>query len=254
MKKIQDFTVKEYQWLNSSSYIIVLQSSEPVPEIKPGNFAELKIPNAPDVFLRRPLSVLDADYKNNTLSFYVKVIGKGTRKLGELNIGETINVIYPLGNSFSVNGAQQALIVGGGSGIAPFILLGRELRNKNIDTTFLLGAQTADDIVLTEEFEKYGRVLATTEDGSFGEKGLVTHHSVFEKIEDFDMIYTCGPEPMMKAVADIALQKNIACEASLENMMACGFGACLCCVTDTTSGNLCVCTDGPVFKTKELKW
>jgi dihydroorotate dehydrogenase electron transfer subunit len=254
MKKIQDFTVKEYRWLNSSSYVIVLQSFEPVPEIKAGNFAELKIPNAPDVFLRRPLSVLDADYKNNTLSFYVKVIGKGTKKLGELNNGETINVIYPLGNAFTVNGAQKVLIIGGGSGIAPFILLGRELRKKNIDATFLLGARTADEIVLTEEFGKYGHVLATTEDGSFGEKGLVIHHSVFQDIEDFDMIYTCGPEPMMKAVANIALQKNIACEASLENMMACGFGACLCCVTDTTSGNLCVCTDGPVFKTKDLRW
>lgn len=254
MKKIQDFTVKEYQWLNSSSYIIVLQSPEPVPEIKPGNFAELKIPNAPDVFLRRPLSVLDADYKNHTLSFYVKVIGKGTGKLGELNIGEIVNVIYPLGNAFSINGTQKTLIVGGGSGIAPFILLGRELKKKYVGVTFLLGARTSDEIVLTDEFAKYGKVLSTTEDGSHGEKGLVTHHSVFNSIEEFDMIYTCGPEAMMKAVAHIALQNNIACEASLENMMACGFGACLCCVTDTTSGNLCVCTDGPVFKTRELKW
>jgi dihydroorotate dehydrogenase electron transfer subunit len=254
MKKIQDFTVKEYKWLNSSSYIIVLESSEPIPEIKPGNFAELKIPDSSDVFLRRPLSVLDADSKKKTLSFYVKVIGKGTKKLGELNLGETVNVIYPLGNSFVVNGSKKALIVGGGSGIAPFILLGRELQLADIEITFLLGARTADEIVLTEEFEKYGKVLATTEDGSFGEKGLVTQHSVFNGSFDFDKIYTCGPEPMMKAVSNIAMKRNIECEASLENMMACGFGACLCCVTDTTSGNLCVCTDGPVFNTKVLRW
>jgi len=254
MKKIEDFTVKEYKWLNSSSYIIFLQSSESLPEIKPGNFAELKIPDASDVFLRRPLSILDADYNKNTLSFYVKVIGKGTRKLGELNKGDKVNVIYPLGNSFTLNGTQKALIVGGGSGIAPFILLGSELKRKNVDVTFLLGAKTADEFVLTKEFEKYGTVHATTEDGSFGEKGLVIHHSIFKKADEFDMIYTCGPEPMMKAVAEIALQKNVACEASLENMMACGFGACLCCVTDTTSGNLCVCTEGPVFKTRILRW
>lgn len=254
MKKIQDFTVKEYQWLNSSSYIIVLQSSEPIPEIKPGNFAELKVPNASDVFLRRPLSVLDADYTKRTLSFYVKVIGKGTKKLGELNIGETVNIIYPLGNSFTVNGAKKALIVGGGSGIAPFILLGRALKETGVDVAFLLGARTKEEVVLTQAFEKYGKVYAATEDGSYGEKGLVTQHSVFKASFDYDVIYTCGPEPMMKAVAEIALERNVDCEASLENMMACGFGACLCCVTETTSGNLCVCTDGPVFKTSFLRW
>ena len=146
------------------------------------------------------------------------------------------------------------MIVGGGSGIAPFILLGRELKNKNVNITFLFGARTREEIVLTQEFAKYGNVVATTEDGSEGEKGLVTQHSVFSDEFPFDKIYTCGPDPMMKAVAKIAEKKNINCEASLENMMACGFGACLCCVTETTSGNVCVCTEGPVFNTSVLKW
>jgi len=254
MKKIQDFNVKEYKWLNDSSYVIVLQSSDPIPEIKPGNFAEIAVPNASDVFLRRPISVLDVDRELNTLSFYIKVVGKGTKKLGELNIGEKVSIIYPLGNSFSINGIQNALIIGGGSGIAPFVLLGRKLQANDVNITFLFGARTKNEIVLTEEFSKYGEVISTTEDGSMGEKGLVTQHSVFKGDFPFDRIYTCGPDSMMKAVATIALQKNIDCEASLENMMACGFGACLCCVTETTSGNLCVCTDGPVFNTKVLKW
>lgn len=254
MKKIQDFNVKEYKWLNDSSYVIVLQSSDPVPEIKPGNFAEIEVPNASDVFLRRPISVLDVDYELNTLSFYIKIIGKGTRKLAKLNTGQKVNIIYPLGNSFSINGTKNALIIGGGSGIAPFVLLGRKLKEKNANITFLFGARTKEEIVLTEEFSKYGEVISTTEDGSMGKKGLVTQHPVFKGSFPFDRIYTCGPDPMMKAVAKIAEEKNTDCEASLENMMACGFGACLCCVTETTSGNLCVCTDGPVFNTKVLKW
>jgi len=159
-----------------------------------------------------------------------------------------------LGNSFSVVGEGKALIVGGGSGIAPFIQLGRELKRRSIQTTFLIGGRTKNDVFLTDEFSKFGEVLVTTEDGSRGEKGFVTHHSVFSGDFDFNKIYTCGPDPMMKAIAKIATEKNIDCKASLENMMACGIGACLCCVTPTINGNKVVCTEGPVFNTKELGW
>jgi len=254
MKKVQDFEVVSYEWLNESSYVIRLQSDSEIPPILPGNFAELEIPDAPDVFLRRPLSILDVDYENRVLSFYIKVIGKGTRKLGTYQKGQKLSIIYPLGNQFSINGSSNVLIVGGGSGIAAFILLARENQKKGVKTTFLFGARTKDEIVLNEEFGKYGDILVTTEDGSLGEKGLVTQHSIFSKDLPFDMIYTCGPDPMMKAIAKIAANKNIECEASLENMMACGFGACLCCVTETITGNQCVCTEGPVFNTKVLKW
>ena len=96
-------------------------------------------------------------------------------------------------------------------------------------------------------------MLTTTEDGSHGEKGFVTQHSVFEQ-EQFEMIYTCGPKPMMMALAALAKQKNIECEVSLENTMACGIGVCLCCVEKTTEGHVCVCKDGPVFNIKELTW
>lgn len=254
MKKIQDFTVKKYNWLNKNSYVITLQSDEAIAPVAPGNFAELEVPNAADVFLRRPISVLDVDYPNRNIQFFIKVIGKGTQKLGELNIGQKISIIYPLGNSFPAGKTKNALIVGGGSGIAPFILLARELRKKNATVTFLFGAHSKDDVVLLEDFSKYGKVLVTTEDGSLGEKGLVTQHSIFGGTFNFDQLYTCGPDPMMKAVAKIAAKKNVPCQVSLENMMACGFGACLCCVTETTSGNKCVCTEGPVFNTQDLVW
>lgn len=254
MKRIQDFKFKDYTWLNYQNYILTLKTNDQIAEVKPGNFAELKIPNAPDVFLRRPLSVLDVDHEKNIISFYVKIIGKGTEKLGKLRNGDRVNVIYPLGNSFSVNGTKKALLVGGGSGIAPFILLGRELKQKGIAITFLIGARTKEDVLLTDQFKKLGEVLVTTEDGTMGQTGLVTHHSVFTDEFLFDKIYTCGPDPMMKAIAKIAEEKGVDCEASLENMMACGFGACLCCVVETNSGNKCVCTEGPVFNTKALAW
>lgn len=254
MKRIQDFKFEDYRWLNYQNYILTLKTNDPIAEVKPGNFAELKIPNAPDVFLRRPLSILDVDHDSGTISFYVKIIGKGTEKLGKLRSGDKVNVIYPLGNSFSVDGVKKVLLVGGGSGIAPFILLGRQLKQKGAEITFLIGARNKEEVLLTEEFEKLGKVLVTTENGTMGQTGLVTHHSVFSDGSDFDKIYTCGPDPMMKAIAKIADKKGIACEASLENMMACGFGACLCCVVETTGGNKCVCTEGPVFNTKNLAW
>jgi len=222
----------------------------------PGNFAEILVPDAPGVFLRRPFSILDVDYENRLISFYVKAIGEGTRKLGELNIGKQVNLIYPLGNSFSLpESEKKVLIVAGGSGIAPFILLGKALRRNGNETTFLLGAGQAKDVLLKEEFSRYGQVYITTEDGSAGEKGLVTQHSLFGHAEfPFKKVYSCGPDPMMKAVAFLAGQKGVECEVSLENMMACGFGICLCCVTPTIEGNKRVCWEGPVFNSNYLTW
>lgn len=254
MKKVQDFKVLEYDWLNDDNYILKLVTDDEIPEIKPGNFAQIKVPNSEDVFLRRPISVLDVDYEKKEISFYIKAIGKGTRKLGALNIGETVNIVYPLGNHFEIKNEKRVLIVGGGSGIAPFVTLGRELKSKNIETVFLIGGRTTNDVFLTEEFAKYGKVEVTTEDGSRGEKGLVTQHSVFQGDFNFDRVYTCGPNPMMKAVAEKANQNGVDCDVSLENMMACGIGACLCCVTPTDDGNKIVCTEGPVFNSKVLKW
>lgn len=255
MKKVEDFIVLNHKWLNYKTFIIELETAEKLPEIKPGNFAEIAITNSPKVFLRRPFSFYDVNPEKNTISFFVKVIGEGTRLLGEAKKGDILNVIYPLGNEFSVPESGHVLVIGGGSGIAPFILYAKALQKHGVRVTFLFGARNADEIVLTEQFRNFGEVLITTEDGALGEKGFVTQHSIFANDKlPYDMIATCGPDLMMKAVARIAKERGIACEASLENTMACGFGACLCCITPTTRGNLCVCTDGPVFNVKELKW
>jgi len=248
-KIIADHEIVNIHYPVEGNYIIQLKSPVDIPPVKPGNFAEIHISNSPEIFLRRPLSILDVDYEKKLISFYVKIIGKGTKRLGEYNVGDKVNIIYPLGNSFYIpENVKKVLIVGGGSGIAPFILLGKELKKRNIHTTFLLGGRSKKDILLTEEFSKYGEALVTTEDGSSGEKGMVTDHSIFKPDNlDFDKIYTCGPDAMMKAIGKIAFSKNIDCEVSLENIMACGFGVCLCCVTATIEGNKRVCKEGPFF-------
>lgn len=254
MKRIEDLYVEKLEWLNSNSFVLELGGTE-VKDIHPGNFAEIRVDGHPDVFLRRPFSYLDIDEGKQRVSFFVKVLGKGSEKLGRLSKGETVNIIHPLGNAFSVPENSRVLITGGGSGIAPFIMLGRELKARGNEIHIITGGRKAEDILFTETFNEYGEVYCTTEDGSLGEKGLITDHSLFKGDPfSYDMIYTCGPEPMMKAVAGIAGRHNIQCEASLENLMACGFGVCLCCIQETVRGNLCACTEGPVFNVNELKW
>ena len=254
-KRVEDFKVKRYLWLNYENYILVLEGNEELPSIEPGNFAELQVPNAPGIFLRRPFSIFDVNYTSRTVSFYIKVVGQGSRQLGMLKQGDKVNMIYPLGNSFPLPEGKRALLVGGGSGLAPFLLLGRRLKKEGITPVYLIGGRNKEAVALMKAFEGEGEILVTTEDGTVGFQGVVTDHPVVkESISGFDHIYACGPEAMMKAVAGIAAGKNIPCHVSLENTMACGFGACLCCAVATREGHKMVCKDGPVFNANELKW
>jgi len=134
------------------------------------------------------------------------------------------------------------------------LYLARCLNKNGNDVTTLIGVRTNKQIIEVENYKQFGSVYITTEDGSFGEKGYVVNSYLFNKLNDFDKIYTCGPEVMMKAIAKRTHIANVDCEVSLENTMACGIGACLCCVTETTEGNKCVCSEGPVFNIKNLKW
>ena len=221
----------------------------------PGQFVEVRVDGSSSTFLRRPISINFVDHENNEMWLLVAMVGDGTRKLGELKPGDLLNCVLPLGNGFTSHLsplASHPLLVGGGVGVAPLLYLGAELQRQGVEPTFLLGGRTKTDLLELELFKKFGRVCVTTEDGSLGEKGFVTNHSVLN--ETFDQIFTCGPTPMMKAVARYANEKAIGCEASLENLMACGLGACLCCVEKTTEGNLCVCKEGPVFNIKRLLW
>lgn len=224
-----------------------------MPPVKPGQFVNIHVPNAPHTFLRRPISVNKADVEANELTLLIRRAGEGSSILCDMKEGETLNILYPLGNSFTLPAAgESVLLVGGGVGVAPMLCFGLELVRQGFNPEFLLGARRAEDVLELPEFEALGPVHVTTEDGSMGTKGLVTAHSVMSR--RFDNICCCGPAPMMKAIAREAVRMGASCQVSLENMMACGLGACLCCVEKTVRGNVCVCTNGPVFNINELTW
>ena len=249
-----DLTVVGVERISPKYVLLRLTDQQPLPEMVPGQFVEVRVDGAPHTFLRRPISINFVDREHNELWLMVAMIGEGTRVLGALNAGHVVNCVLPLGSGFSASVEPHAscLLIGGGVGVAPLLYLGAVLKERSIEPTFLLGGRSEKELLELDLFNKYGRVCVTTEDGSAGERGFVTNHSVLR--EHFDYIATCGPTPMMKAVARYARQQGIDCEVSLENMMACGLGACLCCVEKTTEGNLCVCKDGPVFNIKRLLW
>ena len=223
MKKyILDLTVTENIRLHANYVLLKLTQAAPLPEMLPGQFAEIRVDGSNTTFLRRPISINYVDRKKNEVWFLIQLVGDGTRKLATVQPGDTVNIVMPLGNG----------------GCKP---------------TFLLGARSKNDLLQLDLFKALGDVYTTTEDGSYGEKGYVTMHSVLKE-NKFDLICTCGPKPMMMAVAKYAAANGIECEASLENTMACGVGACLCCVENTKEGHVCVCKEGPVFNIKKLLW
>ena len=251
MKKLIDFTVQENKRLNTDTLLLVLHADE-MPEILPGQFVNVKVDHSPSTLLRRPISVHDVDPERGVLYLFVKIVGPGTAAMGELKPGDTLNVLLPLGNHFTIPATGKCLLVGGGCGIAPMLHLAKTMKQRGLSPVVLIGTRSSGDILRREEYEKYATVYYTTEDGSMGETGFVTDHSILN--QSFDHIFCCGPEPMMRAMARYACARHIDCEVSLENTMACGIGACLCCVTDTTEGHKCVCTEGPVFNINQLKW
>ena len=260
MKKyLIDLRVTRRILLEENYLILHLTDPEkPLPDMRPGQFVEVLVENSPSTFLRRPISINYVDRERNEMWLLVHMIGEGTRAMGRLEPGDTLNCLMPLGNTFSIadEGVQKyksPLLVGGGVGTAPMLFLGTALAEKGIRPAFLLGGRSRNFLLQLDDFKRIGDLYTTTEDGSHGERGYVTGHSILSERE-FDYIATCGPKPMMVAVAAHARKAGISCEVSLENLMACGLGACLCCVEKTVRGNVCVCTEGPVFNTNQLTW
>ena len=256
MKQITDFTitaVDHYGALYSRLRVTPASPEAPFPHILPGQFVQIAV-ETPGVFLRRPISINDVNPAERTIDLLIRRAGHGTAALTALNAGDKLNILLPLGNGFTTDAPHHArlLLIGGGVGVAPLLYLGRCLKELGHEPEFLLGARSGADLLELPDFEVLGRVHVSTEDGSMGERGLVTAHSALNG--NIDRIYCCGPSPMMKAVAAIARERGIDCEVSLENMMACGLGACLCCVENTVKGNVCVCTEGPVFNINLLNW
>lgn len=254
-KHILDFIVVENVQLHSAYALMKFRPVEgQLPEMCAGQFAEVRIDGSSNTYLRRPISIHNVDAARNELWLLVRRAGEGTAKLASAAVGAVVNMVLPLGNTFTMpcSGDKQPLLIGGGVGVAPLLYWGKKLRENGIRPAFLLGARTDKDLLQLAEFEAVGDVYLSTEDGSAGEKGFVTQHSVLER--EFSYIYTCGPKPMMEAVARLARGKDIPCEVSLENLMACGVGACLCCVENTVEGHVCVCKEGPIFNIDRLRW
>ena len=255
MKKfLIDFKIVKNERLSDSYSLFVLEPiNGELPEMQPRQFVQVEVPNSKSTYLRRPISINYVDYANNQLWLLVRKAGEGTSSLMKLAENDVVNLMLPLGNGFTIFPGETMLLIGGGVGVAPLLYLGKKAKEAGANVKFLLGARTENDLLELEKFEAVGDVFVSTENGGKGEKGFVTQHSVLNS-GSFSRIACCGPMPMMKAVAKIAKDKSIECEVSLENVMACGLGACLCCVEDTVEGNVCVCKEGPVFNIKRLKW
>ena len=253
MKQITDFHLVAKRDFGKS-VLLQLHSDKTLPEIQPGQFVQVRVDGSPSTYLRRPISIHDVDFQQNEISLLVQQVGEGTRHLAAAEKGDVINMVLPLGNGFSFpEEGEKCLLVGGGIGIAPLYYFAKVLNEKGVKPTLLLGGKTKSDVLRLADYKQFGETFVTTEDGSYGEKGFVTQHSLWQQ-QIFDKIHVCGPKPMMKAVAKLAAEKNVWCEVSMENLMACGLGACLCCVEDTVDGHVCVCKEGPVFNTRRLKW
>lgn len=256
MKYLKDFRVVENKHLTSTYSLIKLtpDDSAQLPDIKPGQFVQVLVRESPGTLLRRPISVNFIDMENNQIWLLVRRAGNATNILAETRVNSKINLLFPLGNGFTdtLDYEDKALLIGGGVGIAPLLYFGKKLSENGIKFEYLIGTKSANDLLELDLLENFAPVNISTDDGSAGEKGLITQNTCLNN--SWTRIYCCGPAPMMKAIAKIARQKDIDCEVSLENMMACGLGACLCCVEKTVKGNVCVCTEGPVFNIKDLTW
>ena len=208
--------------------------------------------------LRRPISICDINREQGYLRFVIEVRGEGTDRLCKKEIGDSFDILGPLGNGFSLPvGKTKALFVGGGIGAPPLLFPAKQYAAL---ATVLLGFQTADRAILLGDFAGAGcNIRVATDDGSMGHQGFVTDlaRQVLE-IEPYGMIYACGPMPMLRALAQLAAHKQIPCQVSLEERMACGVGACLVCacktVRDGREIHTHVCKDGPVFDSGKVVW
>jgi len=228
---------------------------------RPGQFVMVKVAEGGFPLLRRPLGVHNAN--ESGLELFFKVAGQGTEILSRKKRGDTIDLIGPLGKGFTIppSGAgRTAYLVGGGRGIAPLYFLARELAKAGMRPLVLYGGRCLTDIPLRERFEAAGiPFLCSTDDGSFGFAGLVTELASLELEKDKPaMIYGCGPDPMMKALAGIAAKHGVPAEFSLESVMGCGIGACWGCVhrirSESGDGWVKICEEGPVFPGERILW
>lgn len=237
------FTIAENSALTSNVFKMKLIGD--VSDImSPGQFINIKLDG---LYLRRPISVFDRDDESVTIIY--KVVGHGTQQMSELKVGETLDVLTGLGNGYDTSLCKEhAVLLGGGVGVPPLYMLAKTLISEGKKVSVVLGFNTKDEVFCEEDFRDLGAdVKVTTVDGSYGIKGFVTDALP----ENYDHFFTCGPEPMLKAVYKTT---NTSGQMSFEERMGCGFGACMGCSCKTIAGYKRICKDGPVMLKEEILW
>ena len=237
------FEIIENTRLTESVYKMTLSGD--VSDITaPGQFVNIKLDG---LYLRRPISVCDVGA--DTLTIIYKVVGKGTAQMAQMQTGK-LDILTGLGNGYDLSASgDKPVLLGGGVGVPPMYLLARHLAEQGKKIHVILGFNTASEVFYEEEFKALGAdVTVTTVDGSYGVKGFVT--DALKNI-DYTYFYTCGPEPMLKAVYNSSVTSG---QMSFEKRMGCGFGACMGCSCKTITGNKRICKEGPVMRKEEILW
>ena len=257
MKYHEKTKLVEKTKLKNDIFKFKIQTEKIAEKSKPGNFIEIRVNDSETPFLRRPISIFSID--NNEIEFIFQVKGKGTEILSKKEVGDEIDVLGPLGfGTFKTDGYKNVAILGGGIGIYPLYEAAKRFKGKaNVNT--YLGFRNKDYVTEEKEFSEVSdKIVITTDDGSYGEKGFAI--DFLKKDEKPDIILACGPLPMLRAVKQYAEKENIPCQVSLEERMGCGIGACLGCAVKTaksTSENpeyWHVCKAGPVFWSKDVEF
>ena len=225
--------------------VFEMQLKGDVSGIKCGQFVNILIDG---LYLRRPISVCDIE--GDTLTIVYKVVGKGTQKMSQMPVGTKLDILTQLGNGYDLSkSGESPLLIGGGVGVPPMFLCAKRLIDGGKSVSVVLGFNTKGEVFYEEEFKKLGaKVTVATVDGSYGVKGFVTDAM---KDIDYSYFYTCGPEPMLKAVYNFSKTDG---QFSFEERMGCGFGACMGCSCKTLYGNKRICKDGPVLEKGEIIW
>lgn len=255
----ENMWVLAHEEIADSVYELKLEGELVQAITEPGQFVHIRVGGRSQSIaplLRRPISISSANPLTKTMTLIYRSGGLGTELLSETKIGEKVDVLGPLGHGFPVDATPsggKALIIGGGVGVPPLYGLSQALKARGVQVTHVLGFRSAKDVFYQAEFDKMGRTIVMTEDGTSGKKGRVT--DVLDSVA-FDVAYACGPIPMLRALEHTITEKPLF--VSLEQRMGCGIGACMACVTHTTDPNDAkgyrrVCCDGPVFKAKEVE-
>lgn len=251
-KYVEDGIILSNENIGGNVWKMVVEAPQQAKKTAMGRFAELRVTKGTAPFVRRPISYATYDAEAGTVTYVYRTIGEGSKIMSTLKVGDTINTLGPLGTSFKPT--ENMLLVGGGVGIAPMLSIASNLKEGQ-RATVILGFKDSSEMFWTKLFQPYPvDVYVTTNDGSAGSKGFpTTIMGAILKKEQFTSVHTCGPEIMMRGVADIAKEFGIKCEVSLEARMGCGIGACYGCSVEIKSGRrIKVCTHGPVFKAEEV--